>query len=157
MQYFPTEARLDKMFFPYYGKKAHVRANWCTVFLLLLYHHILLLRYIWLCCPPLDSVWPLCMYVASSLHVYRASTCSQSLQCSSCWQRRISTLSRRWSVKSRAQTCATMTTGTSSWAGLLSGSKCRSKRTYQLPRRAQAGFNWKWYLQFQTLCNSDLI
>lgn len=24
MQYFPEEARLDKMFFPYYGKKAHV-------------------------------------------------------------------------------------------------------------------------------------
>lgn len=24
MQYFPSDRRLDKMFFPYYGKKAHV-------------------------------------------------------------------------------------------------------------------------------------
>lgn len=24
MQYFPSEGRIDKMYFPYYGKKAHV-------------------------------------------------------------------------------------------------------------------------------------
>lgn len=24
MQYFPREGRIDKMYFPYYGKKAHV-------------------------------------------------------------------------------------------------------------------------------------
>ena len=27
MQYFPREARIDKMYFPYYGKKAHVSTS----------------------------------------------------------------------------------------------------------------------------------
>lgn len=30
MQYFPSEGRLDKMFFPYYGKKAHV-SKYCFI------------------------------------------------------------------------------------------------------------------------------
>lgn len=30
MQYFPSEGRLDKMFFPYYGKKSHV-SKYCML------------------------------------------------------------------------------------------------------------------------------
>lgn len=52
MQYFPTEARLDKMFFPYYGKKAHVRANWNSVSSFCCTITFCLLWYTRLDCPP---------------------------------------------------------------------------------------------------------
>lgn len=97
------------------------------------------------------------LQLTTSLSVYSLTTCNRLLQSSYCSQKKTITSSRRWSVKLRVLTSATMMSETNFWVASLFGSKCQSNQTWQLPWTPQTGFTLAIGLQFWILFNMDLI
>lgn len=121
IHYFPNEARFDKMYFPYYGKRIHVSVASISAHVgstppgRMCYWR----RAVSSCPPPPPLPLP--------LHPRRI-TCSPLWPWSWSSPRRTGTRSWRWSAGSRAPTCATTTRGTSSWVASPSGLRCRGRR-----------------------------